>query len=305
MSDGEIEAGQEPESLIVEMVVDRASVDVALDRLWSGGTTGIEERDLTGQPDSVVLRAGFASSTVADATMASMGAHARILDRVVPDGSEFDRANEFAQPVMIGTHLLIQPARGTTAGQSPDGDWTDRSSRVITIDAGRSFGHGGHPTTRLALDAIAEIMETPDADVASVLDVGCGSGVLAIAAVTLGAAHAVAIDISPDAIDATRLNARANNVEAHVEVVHGELSELEGRFSLVVANLEAPTLETLAAPLLQAVAPGGWLVLSGVLERRWTSLWTHFQAGRQVSAAVLQGWIGPVLRAGGPTRTGF
>ena len=122
---------------------------------------------------------------------------------------------------------------------------------MVLIDPGRAFGSGSHPSTLLALAAL-EALVLPGS---TVLDVGCGSGVLAVAAARLGAGRVVAIDIDPAAHEATLDNAARNGVA--VEVSATPLGEVAGRFDVVVANLLAPTLVELAAPLGERVGEQG------------------------------------------------
>src|SRR5262249_11930565 len=130
---------------------------------------------------------------------------------------------------------------------------------VIELDPGMAFGTGQHATTALCL----EILE--GAPRGSVLDVGSGSGILAIAAAKLGATRIVAIDNDPPAVQATGENAAQNGVGDLVEASGADLSTIDGRFDWVVANIIAPTLIELAEPLVAHMAPGGVLLLSGVL----------------------------------------
>lgn len=155
-------------------------------------------------------------------------------------------------PVEIGRRLRIVPP------------WEiDRRSERVTlvINPGAAFGTGRHETTALCLEALEDLV-MPGARVA---DVGCGSGVLAIAAAKLGAAEVVANDIDPASVDATRENAEANGVAAKILTSESATPPADGRtFDIVVANIYSDTLVALAAPLAACVAPGGALVLSGI-----------------------------------------
>ncbi len=129
----------------------------------------------------------------------------------------------------------------------------------VRLDPGRAFGSGSHPTTLLCLRWLAENV----APRASVLDYGCGSGILAIAAAKLGAGRVAGVDVDPQAIAASRSNAVANGVVAEF----GLPEELPAqRFDVVVANILANPLELLAPVLAQRVQAGGHMVVSGILE---------------------------------------
>lgn len=132
--------------------------------------------------------------------------------------------------------------------------------QVIRLDPGLAFGTGTHPTTRMCLRWIAR----HDLSGQRVLDYGCGSGILAIGAGKFGATSVVAVDIDPAAVESTRLNAAHNEV-----VLDAGLPDLaEGIFDLVLANILATPLQVLAPLLCQHLAPGGRLVLAGILERQ-------------------------------------
>jgi len=136
-------------------------------------------------------------------------------------------------------------------------------ARVVRLDPGVAFGTGTHPTTRLCLGWLDQHLRPG----ASVLDYGCGSGILAIAAAKLGAERVVGVDIDSQALDAARANASANQIAASYTDPHG-LSQCATTFDIVLANILSNPLRLLAPALLARVAAGGALVLSGVLERQ-------------------------------------
>jgi ribosomal protein L11 methyltransferase len=157
--------------------------------------------------------------------------------------------------------------------------------QVIRLDPGLAFGTGTHPTTRMCLRWIASRAEMAGQ---RVLDYGCGSGILAIGAAKFGAAEIDAVDIDEAAVDATRLNAEANGVQ-----LRAGLSELaQGRYDIVLANILATPLKVLAPLLCERVAPGGSLVLAGILERQADELKLAYApyAALEVSDAE-DGWI--------------
>jgi ribosomal protein L11 methyltransferase len=130
-----------------------------------------------------------------------------------------------------------------------------------------------------------------------VLDVGCGSGVLAIGALASGARHARAIDIAPAAIEIVTANARRNGCEAQLKVDTTALAELEGSFDVVVANILAPTLIALADDLCRVLAPNGVLVLAGVLEEQVDAVAAALRPLRVDQVTMLDGWAAVELRA--------
>ena len=140
-------------------------------------------------------------------------------------------------------------------------DPPDPSAINIKLDPGLAFGTGSHPTTRLCLEWLAREL----APGASVLDYGCGSGILAIAAARLGAGRVVGVDVDPQAVDAARANAVANRVSAGFALPDGLDAGAAGRFDVVLANILANPLRLLAPALAARVRGGGCIVLSGVL----------------------------------------
>ena len=234
----------------------------------------------------VVLLAGFASRDAAvDAADRLTGQAFDVEVRDVVDDGWRDAWRPWARTVRVGSLVVVPVGPDDDAAPTePDGDAT-----VLAIDAGRAFSAGSHPTTRLML---AEV-EKGRADLAdaTVLDVGCGSGVLSVAAARLGARSVTAIDVDPAAIEATRANALRNDVADAITVTDVSLADVTGTFDLVLANVLASTLVELAEPLAAHVADGGRLVVSGLLAEQWVG--TVFHLGRWYAEAVTteDGWV--------------
>ena len=171
--------------------------------------------------------------------------------------------------------------------------------QVIRLDPGRAFGTGTHPTTRMCLRWIARHGSSGHAVWPRALDYGCGSGVLAIAASRFGASRVDAVDIDPAAIEATRANALSNGVALAAGAPECAL----GPYALVLANILAAPL-TVLAPLLSAlIAPGGVLVLSGVLARQADALRAAYSSWLDLAVeAEEEGWILLVGRRPGDAR---
>jgi ribosomal protein L11 methyltransferase len=177
-------------------------------------------------------------------------------------------------PIPLGKKLLVLPT------------WVDvdTGGRVpIRIDPSMAFGTGTHPSTQLCLELVEELVQSGK----PVIDVGCGSGILSIAALKLGASHALAVDIDSVAVRSTRENAGANGVLDRLEYGEGSVTDLNaGKFSLkqaplVLANILAPVIVDLfEIGLADLVRPGGKLVLAGILDR---------QAERVIAAAESRG----------------
>jgi ribosomal protein L11 methyltransferase len=163
------------------------------------------------------------------------------------------------------------------------------AERVIRLDPGMAFGTGTHPTTRMCLRWIAAQAEAGcDARFERVLDYGCGSGILAIAAALHGAKAVDAVDIDPAAVASTQSNARANGVQ----VTSGLPDRALGRYSTVLANILATPLKLLAPLLCGHLAPGAPLVLAGILSRQTTELQEAYAPWLALTIADEQeGWV--------------
>jgi ribosomal protein L11 methyltransferase len=163
----------------------------------------------------------------------------------------------------------------------------DQARIVIRLDPGLAFGTGTHPTTRMCLRWLAR-QGQPGKALSRVLDYGCGSGILAIGAAKLGATDLDAVDIDPAAVESTVLNAQANHVTVHA----GLPDAVSGVYQTVLANILATPLKVLAPLLWSRVAPGGDLVLAGILERQADELKTAFGPYCELHVADAEdGWI--------------
>ena len=183
------------------------------------------------------------------------------------------------EPIPVGKRLLIVPSWHL--------DDTPAPGRIaIEMDPGLAFGTGSHPTTRLCL----EWLDAHLAPGARVIDYGCGSGILAIAAARLGAQETVAIDIDPQALAATRDNAQRNRVAVQVRAAGA--AEPLAPAGVVLANILSNPLKLLAPMLASLVAPGGALVLCGVLERQADEVAACYAPHLPVApVAVREGWV--------------
>lgn len=156
----------------------------------------------------------------------------------------------------------------------------------LILDPGLAFGTGSHPTTALCLRWLSEFPLKS----LSVLDYGCGSGILGIAALKLGAAEAIGVDIDPQAVDSTAYNARNNGVEMPCGLPDFPLAKRQ--FPVVVANILSNPLKVLAPSLCAHVEAGGQLVLSGVLARQAEEVIEHYRQWIDMSVwAERDGWV--------------
>jgi ribosomal protein L11 methyltransferase len=196
-------------------------------------------------------------------------------------------------PVLrVGRRLVIRP---TWRRHRPRPD-----DVVLALDPGMAFGTGLHPTTRLCLAGVESIGDRGLLDGARVLDVGCGSGILAIAAAKLGAAEVVGLDTDPIAIEATEANAARNRVGGRagarrpvIRARVGSLPSGEPPFDVIVANLIAGLLVTLAPPLRDELRPGGVILASGIFVDREADVRAAFEAvGLEIRGRSAEGeWV--------------
>jgi ribosomal protein L11 methyltransferase len=221
------------------------------------------------------------AATLALAQMGDAGLHVQALNPLAEQDWVRLTQSQFT-PVAIAPGFWVVPSWH----EPPPG-----AQQVIRLDPGLAFGTGTHPTTRMCLRWLA----AQPAAVAghSVLDYGCGSGILAIGAALLGAGPVLAVDIDPAAVRATRDNAQRNGVALSV----GLPADANGRFGIVLANILATPLKLLAPLLSSLVTPGGWLVLAGILERQAEALAAAY--GPELALQVAdsdEGWILMVAR---------
>jgi ribosomal protein L11 methyltransferase len=284
MSSGD---GSPAQWVTVSVTVPLEDLDLASGVLWDAGAAGIEER-AADDDDDRELRAGLLAGSV-DAVRSQLRPGWVASVETVDADEGLDAWREFAQAWRAGSRLVIVP----TWLEAPD--WCREDDLVLSIDPGRAFGSGSHATTRMCLAELELLVNVGD----SVADIGCGSGVLAVAAVRLGAARAVGVDIHAEAVMVSTTNAAVCSVADQVEFAEGSIELLAGQiFEIVVANIAASVLLELANQLAIAVSAAGALVLSGVLEEQVPAILEEFalQGFTLVSTAADGDWRALVLR---------
>jgi ribosomal protein L11 methyltransferase len=232
--------------------------------LFELGALGVEERDeatLSRGPGSgrVTVVGSFEDREAADAAIEALqeahpDGNAR-LEEVVGDAWR-DAWKEHFSPFALTPRVTVAPPWAAAEPATP-------GAHVLVLEPGRAFGTGLHATTAL----VSEILDGRERMVTgrAVLDVGCGSGILSFVALLLGASRALAVDTDEEVVDVVRENAERNGLADRVEVRAGGVESVEGTYPVVLANIEARVLRPIAEELARRVAPGGLLVLSGIL----------------------------------------
>lgn len=269
----------------VEVTVHAEDVDLVSGLLWTTGIAALAEHP--SGDGTVVLRTDVPAGGL-DAVGAAVASRA-LATRVVRVDDGLDAWREHATVTRVGDRLVVHPP------------WVERGEVrphdvVVELDPGRSWGHGAHPTSRLCLAEVERIVtEHPGC---GVIDVGCGSGILAVAAAMLGAGWVEACDLDPAACEATETNARRNGVDQVVRVrqVRPEraadpLRAVERSGDLIVANIGAAALVEVAPRLLDRLAPGGSVVVSGLLDPAPPEVAAAFAPLRLVRTVAIDGWV--------------
>ena len=179
---------------------------------------------------------------------------------VVRDPGWGDAWKKYFKPLRVSRNLVIKP---TWESYAPK-----RGDIIIEIDPGMAFGTGQHASTRTCLEAIETLfIEERASEKSHVLDIGTGTGILGIACAKLGAERVLCVDNDPLATKIAQANVLVNRVDDRVTVVHRDIATLAETFPLIVANLTAKILGELHAHLVRLVAPGGRLVIAGIIEQ--------------------------------------
>lgn len=282
----------EPRFPFVHVTVSPDDADLVSSELFDLGAEGVEERDESTlqkaeSSGKVTLVASFSSEEAAKEALESLdpsyGGHIEV---VVGDGWR-DAWKEHFRPFAVAPGLVVRPPWETYEAKPGE--------KVLELEPGRAFGTGLHETTSLVCTALAERKSALEG--AELLDVGTGSGILALCALMLGAKSAVCTDNDGDVIPVVFENAERNGFADRVKASTDELSAVPGTFPIVVANIEARVLIPMASELSAKVAKGGLLVLSGILLPQEEDVIRAY-APFAVEAAPKKGeWVAIVLRA--------
>ena len=267
-------------------------VELAELSLWEQGATGIEQRDdttIVREPavDRVLLIAAFEDEPTARAAVQVLAGDSEVALRRVARRNWATEWRRGFGPQRIGSRILLHPSWEPVEGGPHD--------IVVEIDPENAFGSGDHETTRLVLRLLDARVRAGQ----SVLDVGCGSGILSITAVGLGARSAVGVDVEEDAVVVARRNATRNGVASSVQFSNTPIELIPGVYDLVIANIETRVLTRMARALRARLAPGASLILSGVLNRERADLFSAYSEC-ELEELVEEGeWCACVFREGG------
>lgn len=285
----------EPRYPFVHVDVLAEEVDELSSELFDLGAEGVEERDETtlvknAATGKVTLVAAFASRQEAEEAISALGPErAARYEEIVGDAWR-DAWKEHFRPFAIAEGIVVRPPWEPYEAKAGE--------RVLELEPGRAFGTGLHETTRLVARALRA--HAAELDGAVVLDVGTGSGILALVALVLGAKRAIAVDNDPEAIEVTTENAQRNGLSDRVDASSTPLEDLEkkegARAPVVLANIEARVLIPLADKLQRTVAPGGLLLLSGILVPQADEVRAAYAAMDLVESPSLGEWTLLALR---------
>lgn len=283
--------------LQLKFATEQAQVDDVSDYMMALGALSITYEDAEDNPileplpgetplwQALIVTALFDATVDTTAKLAEIeqSAHAKAIKQPTFEALEdkdWERAwMDSFHPMQFGKRLWIVPSWR----QPPDADAVN-----LLLDPGLAFGTGTHPTTSLCL----QWLDGADLNNKSVLDYGCGSGILAIAAVLLGAKEVTAIDIDPQALTATLDNMQRNHIAEHL-IERGQPELAEGKtYDLVVANILAGPLKQLAPSIASKVSNNGALVLSGLLAEQAEEISQVYEKWFTMKPAITEGdWI--------------
>lgn len=259
---------------------------------WDTSRAPSREAQEDAEDEVVTLVAAFATHEAAQEAIEAFDAELRPrLEEVVGDAWR-DAWKAHFEPFRLSPHLVVRPPWRTADAALVD---AEEGTLVLELEPGRAFGTGLHESTAL----VARILDARRAQLAGVevLDVGCGSGILALAAIAFGATRARAIDVDVDAVRITLENAERAGVRAKVDADATDVGALDRTWPIVVANIQAEVLVPRAPDLQARVAAGGLLILSGILAVQRDRVRDAYAAFSLEEAPIEGEWIALTLRA--------
>lgn len=267
-------------------------VEFVSDLLWSLGVVAIEEH---WDPDGVVRLQTSLGDDI-EVVEEAMNSLPVVLDWSTTTVNEAvaNTWREYAQPTVIGQRIVIAPV-WCDDQQVADAVATlpePAQAIVIPIEPASTFGMGDHPTTMSSLLMVEKYLKTDDV----LIDVGCGSGVLGIAALRLGASRAIGMDINPSCVPVSQENARLNHVSDHWSVTTEPVAVIGFPANVVVANILAPALIELSGELKRLTRPDGVLIISGVLAEHYEHVAQALEPLQEFDRIDHGGWAAVAFR---------
>ena len=268
-----------PSWVEIKVAVLPSEADAVANFLIEAGSNGIVEEDPTtfAAPEGdIILKAYFINnvntigcidsiknylSSLREAHKVHAAREPVVMVSAIEDEDWNEKWKSFFQPIKVTKNIVIKPSWRNY--------WKKENEVVIELDPGMAFGTGTHPSTRLCLQAIEKLAGAmSDTADSSLIDVGTGSGILAIAAALLGLRPVMGIDIDVQAVECAKKNAVINSAAEQAFFSGTPLHKISRTFAIVVANILPQTLIDMKADLLGHLAPSGYLILSGIIQER-------------------------------------
>lgn len=262
--------------LAISLWIPKEFTDITSNHLFEQGVSGIEE--LEEDREGKRVRFYFPQDGSEGKALRSLRRYLKSLRSIHPRCSSIkmevlsileedwgESWKRFFKPIHIPPRFLVKPPWSKAEPQ--------RGQIVLSIHPKMAFGTGSHPTTQLCLKALAEVIKRK---CPSVLDVGTGSGILSIASAKLGAEKVLGLDIDKVAIRNARENAKENNVSDTVKLKLGRIGRVQGRYDIIVANLDFKNLTRMRNSILRHLKKSGVLILSGILDREREEVLDHY-----------------------------
>ncbi len=267
--------------LKVEISAPSELMDALGNFLTETGAQGVFQESLTPQtpgdfPEPIIeeiLKAYFPQDSRTEKRLAALEKYIDSLHEIFPESEKpsFTLENisdpdwgeqwkKYFKPIRVSNNIIVKP---TWERYTPSG-----RDIVIEIDPGMAFGTGQHPSTRMCMEAIENIiMKDRSIKEWKVLDVGCGTGILGITAAKMGAQDVICVDIDKKAVEIAAENAAINNVKSSLRILNKNVVAIDKPRNLIIANLTAKLLLTLRPNLIQLLLPEGYMIISGIIEQ--------------------------------------
>jgi ribosomal protein L11 methyltransferase len=308
---------KEPEKwLKIEIVAPVELMDAVVNFLTETGAQGVfqetngtlsqEECDEVQFRDAI--KAYFLHDDASDQRIAAIQNYLISLKKIFPDlpapaltteiisdpgwGEEWKK---YFKPLKVSKHIIVKPTWEQYAPSKGD--------IVIDIDPGMAFGTGQHPSTRMCIEALEDIMtQNTSVQNCKTLDVGCGTGILGIIAARLGALDVLCLDNDPKATNIAAENAAINLVSDRLHIVNQDALEIKEPRNLIMANLTSKLLLNLCPHLTQLLVPGGYIIISGIMEKDARDIEKSFSVPPLIQHRMLKEkeWVCYVLKKEAP-----